>query len=76
MAPRLGELHHKARLTVEKVLNMRHDYRIRGVTYMDLANKYDVGVGTVSAVLLHKTWRHVECDCCLRNCTYWSQREV
>lgn len=71
-----GERSGRSVLIADQVLKMRHDYRIRGVTYMDLAVQYDISEGTVSAILAHRTWKHLDCDCCLSRCTYWSQREV
>ena len=71
-----GERSGRSVLTADQVLNMRHAYRVRGVTYMDLAVQYDISEGTVSAILAHRTWKHLDCDCCLNRCTYWSQREV
>lgn len=71
-----GERHGRARLTTAQVLEMRHHYRIRGVTQLELANLYDISTGTVSAIISHRTWKHLDCDCCLNRCTYWSQREV
>jgi hypothetical protein len=74
MAPPPGEKHFRARLTAEKVLKIRHAYRMRGVTYLDLANWYDVGLATISNVLAHRSWKHLDCDCCLNRCTYWERK--
>jgi hypothetical protein len=69
-----GERSGKSVLTAEQVLKMRHAYRMRDVTYMDLSIWYNVSTGTVSAILLHQTWKHLDCDCCLPRCTYWENK--
>lgn len=54
-----GERHGRAKLTEEKVREIRRRYAAGGVSYLDLANEYDLSNGTISAVISRRTWRHV-----------------
>ena len=54
-----GEAHGRSKLTNKSVLEIRERYQAGGVTYLDLSVDYDVSIGTVSAVLSRRTWRHI-----------------
>jgi hypothetical protein len=55
----VGERNGNTRMTCEKVMQLRA-MRKEGSTYKDLANKFEIAIGTVSQIVTRKTWRHVE----------------
>lgn len=50
-----GEQHHKAKLTEKDIVSIRQDSR----SCTELANKYNVSIGTISSIKTFRTWRHV-----------------
>lgn len=54
-----GERHGHAKLTDEKVREIRRRYATGDETFLSLANDYDVSNGTICAVIHRRTWRHV-----------------
>lgn len=60
-----GERNHSAKLTQEKVLAIRKEYRKDGPhkaspsNTRELAQKYGVGLGAIHAVVRGKTWRYL-----------------
>jgi hypothetical protein len=60
MAPPVGEKHFRARLTDDTVRELRRRYAEERISYMDLANEYDIGVHTAWSAITRKTWRHVK----------------
>lgn len=54
----LGERHPAAKLTVEKVREIR-DLHARGASTMGLAKAFGVSAPTIRAILLGVTWKHV-----------------
>lgn len=55
-----GERHGRAKLTEAQVKEIRSRYGWNSKdTYMSLANEFHVSLGTMSAILNRKTWRHV-----------------
>jgi hypothetical protein len=53
-----GERNAKAKMTAEKVREMRQLYR-DGWKQVDLAERFGVFQGTVSQIIRRKTWTHV-----------------
>lgn len=49
-----------AKLTELDILAIRKDYAEGGATQVELAEAYSVHQGTISSIILHKSWRHVE----------------
>lgn len=56
---RHGEDHANAKLTENKVREIREKYAAGGVSYTALAHEYGLCVATVSQVCRRVTWRHV-----------------
>ena len=56
---RRGETNHKAKLTTDQVMEIRHRYDAGGLTTYDLAEEYGVGQGTIHKVVSRNTWRHI-----------------
>lgn len=52
----LGEEQHKARLTAEIVLSLRHRYWVGGETYSNLAREYGVCPSTIQRAVLGDSW--------------------
>lgn len=57
----VGEKHHLAVLTARDVneIRRRRKQDPKRWTYMALSIEYDVGHGTISAILAGRTWRHL-----------------
>ena len=55
---RPGELHHKAKLTKEKVLKIRQQLEI-GVPVRTLAKRFEVSETTIRDIKTCKTWSHI-----------------
>lgn len=53
-----GERQHSARLTEAEVLDIV-SYKKRGKTIEDLADIYDVSVGTIRKIVYGKSWVHI-----------------
>lgn len=53
-----GERIASSRLTAERVREMRRA-RAEGATYRQLANRFNVTMGTVANTLARRTWKHV-----------------
>lgn len=51
-----GERSHSSRLNFAKALEIRDLYRAGGVTYRDIANKFQVSIPTIGVVLANKRW--------------------
>jgi hypothetical protein len=56
---RCGERHYCARLDERKVRNIRSSYAQGNCTYRGLATEYGVAPGTIQAILLGKSWKHI-----------------
>lgn len=54
-----GEQHSRARLTDAEVRAIRARYAAGGISTIRLAREYDVSTGTVSFIILGRTWRHL-----------------
>lgn len=54
-----GENHPSCKLTEEDVRNMRNEYEQGGITQDQLAKKYDISRGSVSAIIKRKRWTHI-----------------
>lgn len=54
-----GELVYNAKLSDKDVLNIRKEYRIGGVSQMDLVRKYKSSRGSIHCIINRKTWRHI-----------------
>ena len=57
MAYSRGEKHGKAKLTREKVIEIRKTYMAYVRTYSELARFYNVSDSTIRDVVEHRTWR-------------------
>jgi len=55
----LGEQSGMAKLTDEKVLSIRKEYKQGKTSHRKLAVKYNVDSSTIHAVINRETWRHV-----------------
>ena len=54
-----GETHGRAKMTDEKVREMRRLYAEGKATQKQLAEQFGIGQSKVSGIVRHKTWRHV-----------------
>jgi hypothetical protein len=54
-----GELHHNARLTEQKVRDIRASAALCRVTHAELAARYGVSRTNITLLLNRKTWAHV-----------------
>jgi hypothetical protein len=54
-----GEKHGQAKLTDAQVMEIRRLYAFGGITCKELAVRYGIVQGIVSAIVNHKTWRHL-----------------
>lgn len=54
-----GTLSPKAKMNDQQVIEMRLKYLKGGCSYLDLAKEYNIGTGTVSAILNRRTWKHL-----------------
>lgn len=54
---RVGESHHRAKLSDEKVREMRHDHEKNGMTWKQLAYKYSTSYWTVRDIVSYITRR-------------------
>lgn len=52
---RVGQQHHRAKLSDESVRQMRHDRERHGMSYKRLAAKYGCGVSTARDITLYWT---------------------
>ncbi len=57
--PTRGEAHHHSRLTEDQVREIRARYAAGGVTQTALGIEYGVPQGTISGVVLYKSWKHI-----------------
>lgn len=57
---RKGSNHSNRKLTEEKVLAMRREYKWYRVTHKQLAKKYRVAPCTVGAIIRGHAWKHVD----------------
>jgi hypothetical protein len=48
-----------SKLTERQVREIRRRYAAGDGTYLSLANDYDVGNGTIGAIVQGRTWRHL-----------------
>lgn len=55
--PRVGESHPRAKLSDEKVREMRHDHEKNGMTWGQLACKYNTSYWTVRDIVSYITRR-------------------
>lgn len=53
-----GEKNFKAKLTDKQVRSIREEYST-GVTQKYLGSKFGVGQGTISRIVINKSWRHI-----------------
>lgn len=56
-----GERNGKSLLTEAHVSEIRRRYRAGGLTQYDLMKEYGVSQPTISAIIVGRLWRHVEC---------------
>lgn len=56
---RVGELHGKAVLTDEIVVECRRRYVMGGVTYRELAQEFDVSIAAMAKAVLGRNWKHI-----------------
>lgn len=54
---KLGESHHRAKLSDEKVREMRHDHEKNGMTWKQLSYKYNTSYWTVRDIVSYITRR-------------------
>jgi hypothetical protein len=54
-----GERNTQARLTAEKVRDIRHRYKEGTVTMDSLAAEYGVGLTTIWHIIHRNSWRHI-----------------
>ena len=54
-----GEAHNMHKLTADEVRLIRRLYRDGSMTQVALADEFDVVQGTISNIILGKTWRHI-----------------
>jgi|ERR1700722_10325618 len=54
-----GEKSHKAKLTEEEVLEIRRLHATGTMGYRKLSAKFGVNTGTIRAILIRQTWRHI-----------------
>jgi len=55
-----GEKHSQAKLTDEKVLDIRLKYRTGEYTYNELRQEYGIGLTQISNIVNGKQWSHLE----------------
>ena len=56
---RYGEQHRWAKLTDDKVCEIRGLYEAGGASYTALGKQFGVDYTTIRAIVTRKTWRHV-----------------
>lgn len=56
---RKGSDHHKAKLTEDDVLSIRHDYATGNYTLRMLGEKHNVSLSAIHLIVKAKTWKHV-----------------
>ncbi len=56
----LGERNGHAKLTCDKVVEIRHAYQQGRLSQRKLAKLYNVSKGVIDDVVNHRTWKHVE----------------
>jgi hypothetical protein len=54
-----GDMHHLAKLTAEKVRDMRRKYEAGGITRAEIGRMFGVGRQTACCIIRRKTWAHV-----------------
>jgi len=54
-----GENNASAKLTTEQVMEIRQIWKSRSMTQATLAERYSVSQGTISAIVLGKSWTHL-----------------
>lgn len=59
MPAKQGVLHHKAKLTPEKVREARRRYAEGNISYLELCLDYDVEASVIRDAVIRKTWKHV-----------------
>ena len=57
--PPCGEKHHNAKLTVDKVRQIRLLYKTTGITCDELGQQFGVSSRSISDVMTNKSWKHV-----------------
>ena len=55
----LGEKNHSAKLTEQKVIDIRKKYK-EGSTYQKLADEYGVGISCIFNAVSYITWPHLD----------------
>lgn len=59
--PKRGSLHHKAKLTEDKVRAIRKEYAAGGTSHFKLAMKYDIdSTDTIGKIIRRTAWTHVK----------------
>jgi DNA invertase Pin-like site-specific DNA recombinase len=53
-----GEKHYAAKLTQEKVKEIRQKRKEKGIFYRTLAKEYGVSTSTIVKAINHETWYH------------------
>lgn len=53
-----GQAHPKAKLTEQQVLQIRKEHAA-GISYSELAGRYEVDKSNIAAIVTRKTWRHL-----------------
>lgn len=59
MAIRFGEEHGRAKLTRDEVVEIRKRYKEGGVSFVRLAEDYDVTPTTIRYIVTRRIWRHL-----------------
>lgn len=54
-----GEKHYKAKLTWDKIKEIRNKY-INGITIHELAKEYQIGYGNTYHIVTYKTWKIIK----------------
>lgn len=52
-----GENNPKAKLTNEKVIEIRNKYKLGGTSYRKLAKEYNIDQSTIADIIKEKIWR-------------------
>jgi hypothetical protein len=54
-----GERSHKAKLTSDKVAEIRALYKTGAITQVELSSRFGINQSSISALLLRRTWAHI-----------------
>lgn len=59
MPARLGTAHHNAKLSPDRVRQMREWYFERTISFTELADEFEVSVNTARSAVTGRTWKNV-----------------